>query len=602
MYIEKQKLSKQEIRRKSFIANIIVTVLFTILIFAFWNSQVLKNNYYNVLANQNIIKEIEVKAPRGFVLDRNHIRLAENKLNFTLFLNREYSKIFPRTLNAAASIIGKDSNDIIKKIEKFKNHPESFLIPLEKNVPLEKVIYIESRSDEFPEFKIEIEPARAYPYKEVASHILGYISELTTDELGEKRKEKYALGDIVGKSGIERQYEPELRGSKGSQMVARDNEGRIREMISEKKPIIGNSVVLTIDIELQKYVEEIFGDNNGAVGIVELKTGDILALVSKPNFNPEFFSGVLDPEEWQVLVNDPNKPLQNKSLQGFYSPGSIFKIVVALAGLQEKYIDESFISQCSGFVKIYDQNFHCWMSGGHGALNVVGALKNSCNIFFYRVGKRLDIDLIAKYAKLLGLGDKTGIDLPNEKKGLIPTKEWRLNTMSQKWFPGETISVAIGGGMLNITPIQALQMISTVALRGLSPKLHILKSIEKDGQVIKTFKPEFQQIPIDKENFEIVIEGLYQVVNDGGTGHAAKVPGLDVCGKTGTQQVISKENPNYSKLVKQKKSLKPHAWFVSFAPRENPQIAMVIFIEHGGDAGSAAAPLASIIYKKIFKK
>jgi penicillin-binding protein 2 len=338
------------------------------------------------------------------------------------------------------------------------------------------------------------------------------------------------------------------------------------------------------------------------VGIVELKTGDILALVSKPNFNPEFFSGVLDPEEWKSLVNDPNKPLQNKMLQGCYGPGSIFKIVVALAGLQEKVIDVSTMSVCSGAVKIYDQNFHCWASGGHGALNVVGALKNSCNVFFYRAGKRLDIDLMARYAKYLGLGDRTGIDLPNEKRGLIPTKEWRLNTNSQKWFPGETISVAIGGGMLNITPIQALQMICTVALRGKSPKLHIFKAIERDGQVISKFKPEFQQVPIDKENFEIVIEGLYRVVNDGGTGHAASVPGLDICGKTGTQQVISKENPNYAKLVKQKKNLKPHAWFVSFAPRENPQFAMVIFIEHGGDAGAVAAPLASTIYKKIFQK
>lgn len=586
----------------SFTANVVLTVLFVILIFSFWSAQVLKTRYYSTLATQNIIKDIEMKAPRGFILDRYHNRLAENKLNFTLFLVRENSKIMPRTIETAASLIGKSKEDIQKKIDKYKNHPESFMIPLEKNLPMQKVIYIESRSDEYPEFKVEIEPARAYPYRDVASHILGYISELTSEELAERKKEKYTLGDVSGKSGIEKQYESILKGNKGVQSVARDNQGRIREVISERKSSIGNSVVLTLDVELQKFVEETFKEYNGTVGIVELKTGDILSLVSTPNFYPEFFSGVLEPEEWQALVNDPDKPLNNKILQGLYSPGSIFKIVVALAGLQEQVIDAHTVSQCSGSVKIYDRNFHCWMSGGHGPLTVVDAIKNSCNIFFYRVGKRLDIDDIAKYAKLLGLGDRTGIDLPNEKRGLIPSKQWKLNTLNQKWFPGETISVAIGGGMLNITPIQALQMISTVALRGMRPRLHLLKAIEKDGAVVKKFEPEFTKIPIDKENFEIVIEGLYRVVNGGGTGGAARVPGIDICGKTGTQQVISKENPNYKKLVNKVKRLKPHSWFVSFAPRENPQYAMVIFVENGGDAGSVAAPLASTIYKRLFKK
>jgi len=601
MYIEKQKLSKHEIKQLSFVANIILTILFIVLIFAFWSTQILKNNHYNVLATQNITKEIEIKAPRGYILDRNHSRLAENKLNFTLFLVRENSKILPKTIDAAAAILGKSHEDIAKKIDKYRNHPESFMIPLEKDVPLDKVVYIESRSDEFPEFKIEIEPARAYPYKQVASHILGYISELSSQELVEKKKDRYVPGDIIGKSGLEKQYEDDLRGVKGIQSVARDNEGRIREVLNELKPNIGNTLVLTIDIELQRYVEDIFKEHNGTVGIVELKTGDILALASNPNFNPEFFSGVLDPDEWQALVTDPNRPLHNKSLQGLYSPGSIFKIVVALAGLQEKIIDKTTVSLCTGSVKIYDRVFHCWNSGGHGGLQVVDALKNSCNVFFYRIGKRIDIDDLANYARMLGLGDRTGIDLPNERRGLLPTKEWKLRTLGQKWFPGETISVAIGGGTLNITPIQALEMISTIALRGMKPKLHLLKSIEQDGKTLKQSNPDFTHIRIDREHFETVIEGLYRVVNEGGTGGAARVPGLDVCGKTGTQQVISKENPNYQKLVKQKR-FKPHAWFVSFAPRENPKYAMVIFIENGGDAGSVAAPLASTIYKRLFQK
>jgi penicillin-binding protein 2 len=601
MYIEKRKLTKAEIERISFTINIILVVLFIVLLFSFWNIQVLKKYYYTNLADQNITKDIEIKAPRGLILDRNRKRLAENKLNFTLFLVREYSRDIGETIDIADSILDIDQEKIQKKIEKYKYHPESFLIPLEKDLSLKKAIYIESHSDELAEFRIEIEPARAYPFKEVGSHILGYISELTAEELKSKKGEGYILGDIVGKSGIEKQYESYLRGIKGVQTVARDNLGRIMEVLKEEEPVIGQTVILTIDIELQKFVEGIFQDHRGTVGVVDLKTGGILAMVSKPNFNPEFFTGILEPKEWSALVNDPAKPLHNKFLQGSYSPGSVFKIVVALAALQEKVINTSTLSHCSGAVKIYDRIFHCWEPGGHGTLNVVGALKNSCNVFFYRVGKKMDIDVIQKYASMLGVGPQTSVDLPNEKMGLVPTKEWKLKTLKQKWFPGETISVAIGGGLLNTTPIQVLLLVSTVALKGQKPSLHLLEAIEEKGQVVMAFKPTFEKLDIDERNFDIVIKGLYKVVNDGGTGRAAKVPGFDICGKTGTQQIISKENPNYRTLVKQKR-FKPHSWFVSFAPRDNPKFAMVVFVENGGDAGAVAAPMAAKIYKEIFKR
>jgi len=583
------------------VGRIILVVLFLVLLSAFWIIQVLKNQHYTTLANRNITKDIEIKAPRGFIMDRSYNRLSENKLKFTLFLVREDTQNLEKSIETASSITGTKKEDIRAKIEKYKDYPGSFMIPLEKELPREQAIYIESRSDELPEFRIEIEPARAYPYKTIASHILGYISELTAKELADKKNEGYKPGDIIGKSGIEKKYEWALRGVKGIRTVTKDNLGRIRELIEEKKPVIGKTVVLTINIELQEFVEELFKDYNGTIGIVELKTGDILAMVSKPNFNPEFFSGILDPGEWLTLVNDPAHPLHNKFIQGLYPPGSTFKIVMALAGLQENVIDTSVISNCSGAVKIYDRTFQCWQSSGHGSLNVVGALKNSCNVFFYRLGKKLDVDVIARYAGYLGLGDSTSIDLPNENEGLIPTGAWKLKTLGQKWFPGETISVAIGGGMLKVTPIQALQMISTVALRGERRRLHLLKQIEDNGTVVKTFlqDKDLKPVPIDKKNFEIVIEGLYKVVNDDGTGRAARVPGLDICGKTGTQQVISKENPNYHQLVKQKQ-FKPHSWFVSFAPKDNPEIAMVIFVENGGDAGAVAAPMAAKIYKKIF--
>ncbi len=601
MYIEKRKLLEEDIRKISIAARIIMVVLFLVLLSAFWIIQVLKSDYYTTRANRNITKDIEIKAPRGFILDRYYNRLSENKLRFTLFLVRENTHNLEKSIEVVSSITGMKKKDLMAKIKKYENYPGSFMIPLEKGLSREQAIYIESRSDELPEFRIEIEPARAYPYKKIASHILGYISELTAEELEDKKNQGYKPGDIIGKSGIEKKYELALRGVKGIRTVTRDTLGHVREILEEKKPVIGKTVVLTINIELQGYVEELFKDYNGTVGIVELKTGDILAMVSKPNFNPEFFSGILDTEEWLTLVNDPDRPLHNKFIQGMYSPGSTFKIVVALAGLQENIIDTSVISHCTGAVRIYDRTFQCWQGSGHGSLNVVGALKNSCNVFFYRLGKKLDIDVIAKYAGWLGLGDTTFIDLPNENQGLIPTEAWKLKTLGQKWFPGETISVAIGGGMVTITPIQSLQMISTVALRGERRHLHLLKRIEDNGTAVEIFPQDndLKPVPIDKKNFEIVIDGLFKVVNEGGTGAAARVPGLDICGKTGTQQIISKENPNYHQLVKQEQ-FKPHSWFVSFAPKDNPEIAMVIFVEHGGDAGAVAAPMAAKIYKKIF--
>ncbi|MCP5046075.1 MAG: penicillin-binding protein 2 [bacterium] len=599
MFIEKRKLSKGEIKRISFTANIILIVLFIVLLFSFWSIQVLRNHYYNTLAARNITKDIEVKAPRGLILDRNLGRLSENKLNFSLFLVRQYAADIDKTIQRVQSITGMKKDDIVKKIEKYKFHPSSFTIPLVKDLPLQKVIYIESRSDEMPEFEINIEPARAYPYKEIASHILGYISQLTAGELEERKGQGYKLGDITGVSGIEKQYEAHLKGTKGIRTVAKDNLGRVRKVLNEKKPDIGNTIILTIDIEIQKYVEDIFKEHNGTIGVVDLKTGGILAMVSKPNFNPEFFSGVLDQEEWNSLRNNPDKPLHNKFLQGQYSPGSVFKPVVALAALEEDIIDPSTVSSCYGYVKIYDRNFHCWQRGGHGSVKLPNALRHSCNVYFYRVGKKLDIDILSKYAEMLGLGSLTGIDLPNEKQGRVPNKEWKLRTYKQKWFPGETISVSIGGGMINVTPIQVLTMISTIALRGKMPRLHLLKTIESDGKVVSSFEPEFKSVAIAKENFELVIEGLHRVVNDGGTGRAAWVKGLEICGKTGTQQIISKENPNYKNLVKQKR-FRPHSWFVSFAPRNKPEIAMVVFVENGGDAGAIAAPIAGKIYRKIF--
>jgi penicillin-binding protein 2 len=599
MYIEKRKVTRKEIKRISFKINIIIVIVFAVIFFVFWNRQIIQNQYYSTLASRNIRKYLGVKAPRGFIRDRNGKALAENKLNFGLFLIRENTDNINRSIDFASSLLKVERDVIARRVEKYKEYPEFFMIPLRKNVSLDKIIYVESRSGELPEFKIAIEPARTYPHQKTASHILGYLSELTAAELKREKDDGYKLGDQIGKSGIEKKYEKYLRGRDGLQTVVKDNLGMIREKVGEKTPEIGNTVVLTIDIELQNFIEDLFKDYRGTAGVVDLTTGGILALISTPNFNPEFFSATFNREEWLSLVNDPDKPLHNKFTQGQYSPGSVFKILMTLAGLQEKIITPSTLSYCSGTVRIYGDIRRCWKSGGHGTMNIYDAIKNSCNIYFYRLGKKIDIDILGRTARYFGLGARTGIDLPNESSGLVPSRTWKLENKGEKWFPGDTISISIGHGMLDVTSVQILSMISAVALRGKKPVLHLLKMIKKEGRVLLEFKPEFEQVPIDKENFEILIEGLFRAVNGGGTGWAAAVKGLDICGKTGTGQIISKDNPDYKELVKQDR-FRPHSWFASFAPRDNPKIAMVVFIENGGDAGRIAAPLARKIYKKIF--
>jgi len=601
MYIEKRKLTGDFVRRTRQIAHGLLIATFLGLLFIYWKFQVVDFARYAQLAEQNITKIIDTKAPRGLILDRHQLILSENKFNFTLFLIRENVRDLERTRRLAAFISGKSQAQIDRLLAKYNGYPAFFAIPIRTNIPLSTVSFIRSREDELPEFAIGTEPLRTYPQQRLAAHAIGYIAEITEEELRQQGYQSYKQGDEIGRSGIERQYETFLRGTKGKQVAIKNNLEKIQRLVREDFPEIGHTVMTTLDLELQRFCEEQLASEGGAIGVVDLRSGDLLAMVSKPDFNPEAFPAAIDAGEWDELVRNPEKPLQNKLLQGCYSPGSAFKIVMALAALQEQIITPATLAYCSGSLTVYGRPFNCWKPGGHGSVDLAEALRDSCNVYFYQLGKRLDVETISRYAAMLGLGLKTGIDLPNEKEGLVPALEWlRLGT-KPKWYAGETISLAIGQGSLNATPLQMLEMISTVALRGRAPRLHVLRSITRGSRMIREFPPEFHPIPIDRAHFEAVIEGLFRVVNDGGTGRAAMVSGLDICGKTGTAQVIAKDNPRYERLI-QEKRFHPHSWFISFAPRNDPQIAIVVLIENGGDAGAIAAPLARRIYQRYFKK
>lgn len=599
MYIDRKKVTPEDAKRSFRIATALIFVVFLAVFFAYWNVQVIRYDYFRNRALQNIIKTMDVDAPRGLIVDRNRSVLAENRINFTLYLIRENIQSLDKTLSIASFLTGKDRSKIEAILKRYEKYPKFYMIPLQSNLPLAKVAYIESREEELQEFQIDLRPHRSYPYGKAASHLLGYISEISEDELKEKAASEYKMGDIVGISGVEKQYEAYLRGAKGVQTIIKDNLEKVQQVISEVKPRIGQTLVLTIDLQLQKFLEELFSEERGVAAIVDLNDGGILALVSKPSFDPGTFTREIDPEVWQELSSREDPPLRNKFIQGTYSPGSVFKIVMSLTALQERLITPGTSFFCNGSLSIYDHEFHCAKASGHGWVNLYEAIEKSCNIYFYNLGKRLSIDTIAYYARLLGLGETTSIDLPNESLGLVPTSEWKQKTTGQKWYAGETISVAIGEGSLDVTPIQMLQMISTVALRGKKIKMHILKRIEKDGETLHVVPLEYERVPIKREYFEEVIEGLYRVVNGEGTGRQAGVESFDICGKTGTSQIISKQNPSYRTLIKQKRFI-PNSWFASFAPRNNPKIAVVVLVENGGDAGLIAAPMAAEIYRKYF--
>ncbi|MCK5221656.1 MAG: penicillin-binding protein 2, partial [Candidatus Aminicenantes bacterium] len=438
MFIEQRQIDNNEERRIIFTSNIILTLIFIFLFFSFWNLQVLKKEHYSLLSTQNILKEVAIKAPRGIIIDRNGEILAENRLSFNLFIIRENVKNLDVSVKAASELTGLSVDIIKERIENFRNYPGFYKILLKRDLDFKKVIFLESRSDIFPEFTIDQEPARKYPFGSSASHVLGHMAELSPNKFEVMKNEGYSLGDMAGVSGVERTYEAELRGVNGSRTVIRDNLGQIQKTVDMEEPEIGESLVLTIDIKLQKFIEELYKDYNGAAGVVDLKTGGLVALVSKPNFNPGFFSSSFTEKEWVSLITDEKKPLHNKFIQGLYSPGSTFKIVMAIAGLNEEIITTRTSTTCYGSRKIYDRVFHCWNRRGHGSVNLIEAIQNSCNIYFYQLGKNTDIDIIAGYGVKLGLGKPTLIDLPNENKGLLPSRKWKLDNLGEKWYPGET--------------------------------------------------------------------------------------------------------------------------------------------------------------------
>ena len=598
----KEYPDRETISKNITILQIVTLIIFVFFAFSFYSIQIIQNKYYLDKAENNKLQIQEISAPRGLIYDRNGQLLADNKPSFSLKLNRSLTKKPNDSLGYLSTLLYSEKQQISENFAAYANLKYNVSLPILNNLSIGQVSLIEARRYEHPEFSIQTAPERYYPFAELASHIIGYVGSITREQLDNEKYEDVKFREIIGQYGIEAYYDNYLRGKNGEEYDIVNSIGyKVGELKSMRKdPEPGQNVILTIDIKLQELLAKMYQDKKGAAVVIQPGTGEILALWSSPSFNANYFIPKISKQQWEDYNQDTNLPLVDKAIQGRYSPGSVFKLVIALTALIEKKITPGTQFFCPGAAQIYGHTYHCW-SSGHGWQDLKGAITHSCDVYFYNVAKLLNIDTIAAYAHKFGLGRNTMIDLNNEVGGLIPDSHWKIKTTGTPWYPGETISVGVGQGPISITPIQMANLISFIANGGKIYYPHFLKAvITKDNKVIQSQPKLFIQEHINPSILNVIKDALWSVVNAGGTGGRTKIPGLDICGKTGTVELLTnkellKKNPEL------KIKYKEHAWFVGYASKDKPEIALVIFVEHGGHGGETAAPMAKEIFKYYFK-
>ncbi len=578
-----------------------IVVAFVLLVLGYyWKVQVMEHTKYARLAEANRTRVRMLAAPRGLILDRNRVILADNRASFKVSLVRENVEDMDASFAAVSRLLGIDEPTLRERVALHADLPLFEPIVVADGLDAKAVVPIESRRLEFPELVIESEPQRYYPNGSLAAHALGYLQELTPEELQSGTRGTRRAGELVGRTGVEREYDDILRGRDGFVVELVDSLGRMREEKARQFPEQGREVVLTIDHELQVLAEEALVGREGVVVALAPDTGEVLALASSPTYDPNRFITRFTPAEWSYLTTDPLSPLENRAIRGLYAPGSIFKLVMGLGGLDFGFVTPATTVYCSGATEIYGAVRHCWFEPGHGAMDLVDAIKNSCNIYFYQLGRRMSVDMIELAAGWMGLGRRTGIDLAGEKDGLVPSAAWKLRTTKTPWYPGETISIAIGQGQLQVTPIQVAAMTARIARKGRpGPAPHLLFKGTPAGGRAEVAGPPGGKAPetFKEATFERIIAGMWKSANDGGTGKGARVEGFDVCGKTGSTQVMSRENAE--RLAQAGQEVKTHSWFSGFAPRDRPRIVVTVLVEYGGGGGATAAPVAGRIMARF---
>lgn len=551
--------------------------------------QLLRGEELRRQAESNRLREISIEAPRGPILDRHGRILVEDQPSFRLLVDPARTPSIEASLATAAALLARSPEGMRRELHRYGETSSYRPVPLADGISLAEAARIQARQLEHPEFLVEIAQRRVYRLGMRAAHLFGHLGEVRKEELAVPHS-RYRPGDLVGRRGLEKAYEPLLRGEDGERVVVVDSRGRAVEELGRRVGRPGNPLRLTLDGELQLEAERLLEEQVGAIVALDPRDGAIRALVSHPSFDPNRFALGLTPQEWQALRQDLRHPLQNRAVQSTYPPGSVFKGVMAVAGLAEKKVTPQDGVFCPGHATHYGRRFHCWKRGGHGWVDLERALAVSCDVYFYALGQKLGIEKIARWARLFGFGTPTGIELEGERTGLVPDDAWSRRVRRHPWYPGETISVAIGQGALLATPLQVAVAMAVIANGGYRVRPHLVEGRGPGA-------PE--RLALDRDLLRPVRRGLERVLEPGGTAARARVEGLAVAGKTGTVQVISHEaHQDTSNLPWH---LRNHAWFASYAPAQAPELVIVVFVEHGGQGSQAAAPIAKALYEHYFR-
>lgn len=588
------------LKRRTVPLVIVVSLLFASLLFRLWYLQILKGDQYRAMSENNRLRFLPVAASRGTLMDRNGVIMVNNRPSFSLAIIPQEVKNIEETLERVATLLKLDREELAQRWEKSKGRARYYPVVVASNINQDQVEIVEENRLILPGVEVGVKPVREYTFDNSSAHLLGYIGEISDKELEQPGYKEFNPGDYVGKNGIERAWEMELHGADGGRQLEVDSRGRILRVLSENSPKVGNSLMLTIDNRLQRTAERAFGEQAGAAVVMNVNNGEVLAFVSNPTFDPSLFAGRIPTDIWKGYLEDKRRPLENKALTGQYPPGSTFKMITALAGLEAGVVNEHSSVFCNGAYELGGNKFRCWSKNGHGSVNLKKSLKESCDVYYYQLGERLGVDRIAAMAERFMIGHDLGIGLPHEKKGLVPTTGWKLKRFGKKWYQGETLPVAIGQGYLLMTPIQLASMVATIANEGSVYRPHLVKSVlDPDGKVLKEFQPELlKSTGISAASFRKIKQGMFAVVNEpGGTGANARLWDQRVAGKTGTSQVV-KLGQDRKKAVAYHH--KDHGLFVAFAPFDKPEIAVAVVVEHGGGGGAVAAPIAAQILRSYF--
>lgn len=591
------------LKKRFVIASLAALAIFVLLFLRLWYLQIIQADIYQVLSEKNRTRYIPIAAPRGPIVDRDGHMLVDNRPAFRITALRQEVEEPEKLLTRLAELLDLDRTILQKRWAAGQRFPRYRPVPLADDVSRQVLERVMEHSYELPGILTEVRPVRFYPYGESAAHLFGYLGEITEEELQAAPYRAYHPGDFIGKNGLEKGIEQYLTGIPGERRVEVDVKGKKLRILKTQEPVPGNRVTLTLNRDLQLATEAAFGDQAGAAVALDVTTGEVLAMVSKPCYDPSLFARGITGKEWVELLQNPLDPLQNRALKGQYPPGSIFKIVTALAALESGQATAHTKVDCQGALTVGNRTFRCWKKGGHGITDLKKALKESCDVWFYEVSQKVGIDRIADMARRLGLGSPTGLGLAGERKGLIPDQQWKQQKFNDRWYRGETLIASIGQGYILTTPLQLATMMATVANGGTVLRPYLVKRVEDmTGEAQQEPQPQIvQQAHLKKSQLEALRQGLEAVVNEPhGTAWMSRIEELPYAGKTGTSQVVH-QRKRRKRDAEIPYRLRDHALFAAYAPAAKPKIAVAVVVEHGSHGSSAAAPIAKAMFDSYFK-